>query len=115
MKRLVLVAMTAVVLGAYATPALAQDAAKADGAKVFAAQKCSTCHSIAGKGNTKGPLDDVGSKLSADEIREWIVDPVGMTAKHNATRKPVMAAKYGSLPKAELDALVTYLASLKGK
>lgn len=94
-----------------AAAASAQDTAK--GAQVYADQKCGTCHSIAGKGNAKGPLDDVGSKLSAAEIREWIVDPVGMTAKSKAPRKPVMPAKYGSVAKDDLDALVAYLASLK--
>lgn len=94
-----------------ATHASAQDAAK--GAKVYADQKCATCHSIAGKGNAKGALDDVGSKLSAAEIREWIVDPAAATAKAKATRKPAMPAKYASLPKADVDALVAYLASLK--
>jgi mono/diheme cytochrome c family protein len=94
-----------------ATTARAQDAAK--GAQVYAAQKCSTCHAIAGKGNQKGPLDDVGSKLSADDIRQWVVDPVAMTKKHNAMRKPVMPAKYSGLPKDDLDALVAYLGSLK--
>ncbi len=47
-----------------AVPVMAQDA-KAAGEKVYADQKCSVCHSIAGKGNAKGPLDDVGSRLSA--------------------------------------------------
>jgi mono/diheme cytochrome c family protein len=94
-----------------AAAASAQDTAK--GAQVYADQKCGTCHSIAGKGNAKGPLDDVGTKLTAAEIREWIVDPVGMTAKSNAPRKPVMPAKYGSVAKDDLDALVAYLASLK--
>ena len=94
-----------------AATALAQDAAK--GAEVYAAQKCSMCHSIGGKGNAKGPLDGVGGKLTADEIREWIVDPAAMTAKTKAPRKPAMPAKYASLPKADLDALVAYLASLK--
>ena len=91
--------------------ASAQDAAK--GAKVYADQKCSVCHSIAGKGNAKGPLDDVGTKFTAAEIHEWIVDPKGMTAKHKAARKPPMPAKYKALPKADLDNLVAYLASLK--
>ena len=89
----------------------AQDAAH--GEKVYAAQKCSVCHSIAGKGNAKGALDGVGSKLSADEIRQWIVDPVAMTAKTKAARKPVMPAKYKSLPKEDLDGLVAYMVSLK--
>ena len=95
--------------------ATAQDAAVvARGEKVYAAQKCAICHSIAGKGNPKGPLDDVGSRLSAEEIRLWIVDPVAMTAKTKAARKPPMKA-YASLPKDALDALVAYMQSLKKK
>lgn len=84
----------------------------ARGAEVYAAQKCMVCHSIAGKGNAKGALDKVGGKLSEADIRAWIVDPKGMTAKTNATRKPEMRA-YPSLPKDDLDALVAYLQSLK--
>ena len=61
--------MRSIVLGAaimlvVAGSAAAQDA-KAKGEQVFAAQKCSICHSIAGKGNPKGSLDGVGSKLTA--------------------------------------------------
>lgn len=82
------------------------------GAAVFAAQKCLTCHALDGKGMAKGPLDGVGSKLSADEIREWIVHPDVMSKKTNATRKPPMRA-YASLPKEDLDALVEFLASKK--
>jgi mono/diheme cytochrome c family protein len=93
-----------------AIPAGAQDAT-AHGQKVFTDQKCSMCHSIAGKGNAKGALDDVGSKMSADDIRAWITDPATMTAKANATRKPPMKAY--TLPKEDLDALVAYLSSLK--
>ena len=89
----------------------AQDATR--GAKVYADQKCAVCHSIAGKGNAKGSLDGVGAKLSADEIRQWMTDPAGMTAKHKATRKPPMPAKYGALPKEDLDGLVAYLVALK--
>jgi mono/diheme cytochrome c family protein len=82
------------------------------GMKVYADQKCSVCHSIAGKGNAKGPLDDVGSRLTADQIREWLVNPAEMTKKTKAERKPPMRA-YPNLPKAELDALVAYMLSLK--
>ena len=96
-----------------ATPAMAQDTAK--GEKVYAAQKCSVCHSIAGKGNAKGALDEVGTKLTAAEIHDWIVKPVEMTKKTNAPRKPPMPNKYASLPKEDLDALVAYLGSLKKK
>ena len=82
------------------------------GMKVYADQKCSVCHSIAGKGAAKGPLDGVGAKLSADEIRAWIVSPAEMTKKTNAQRKPPMRA-YPNLAKEDLDALVAYLGTLK--
>ena len=101
----------AVVSLGFASSAAAQDQAR--GVKVYADQKCSVCHAIAGKGNAKGALDSVGSKFTAAEIHEWIVDPAGMTAKHKAARKPAMPAKYTSLPKEDLDALVAYLSSLK--
>ncbi|HEY7288677.1 MAG TPA: cytochrome c [Vicinamibacterales bacterium] len=110
MNRALTAMIGALVLGLFAVSASAQTD---KGAKVYADQKCATCHSIAGKGNAKGPLDSVGSKFTADEIHEWIVDPKGMTAKHKAARKPPMPAKYASLPKDDLDALVTYLSSLK--
>jgi mono/diheme cytochrome c family protein len=83
------------------------------GQEVYAAQKCSVCHAIAGKGNKQNPLDGVGKKLSADEIRGWIVNPTEMTAKTKSTKKPPMPAKYGKLPKEDLDALVAYMQSLK--
>lgn len=101
----------AIVLGVgIAATAAAQDA-KATGVQLFTDQKCSLCHSIAGKGNAKGLLDGVGGKLTADEIRAWLVDAKGMTAKTKATRKPEMKAY--SLPKDDVDALVAYLSSLK--
>lgn len=95
---------------AMAGVASAQDA-KAKGEAVYAAQKCSLCHSVAGKGNAKGALDDVASKLKADDIRAWMTDAKGMTAKSGATRKPEM--KTYALPKEDLDNLVAYLLTLK--
>jgi mono/diheme cytochrome c family protein len=94
-----------------ATTAAGQDAPVASGEKLLVAQKCLLCHSVGGKGNKKGPLDGVATKLTADEIREWIVDAKGMTAKAKSTRKPVM--KPYALPKADVDALVAYLSTLK--
>jgi len=93
--------------------AWAQNAKAARGQQVFTDQKCSLCHSIGGHGNPKGPLDDVGSKLSADEIRQWITNAKEMSAKTKATRKPEM--KQFTLPKDDVDALVGYLQTLKGK
>ena len=83
------------------------------GQEVYTAQKCSVCHAIAGKGGKANPLDGVGAKLSADDIRQWITHPTEAAAKAKSTKKPPMPAKYGSLPAADLDALVAYMASLK--
>ena len=99
---------------ALASPAYAQNAAVERGAKVYAESKCTMCHSIAGKGNAKGSLDAVGTKLKADEIRQWVVDPETMREKTKAERKPNMKA-YASLAKDDVDALVAYLQTLKGK
>jgi len=103
------IAVTLTGITMLATVASAQDPAA--GAKVYADQKCSVCHSIAGKGNAKGALDDVGSKLSAADIRAWIEDAPGMTTKTKAARKPAM--KTYSLAKPDVDALVAYLSTLK--
>ncbi|MGB2716549.1 MAG: cytochrome c [Vicinamibacterales bacterium] len=97
-----------------AASALAQDAKTTKAMDIFVKQKCTTCHSIAGRGSKKGPLDDVGGKLTAAQIREWLVDPVGMAAKTQPppTRKPPMKKK--ALSADEIDALVAYLSTLKG-
>jgi mono/diheme cytochrome c family protein len=94
--------------------AAGQDAALVKkGEQVYAAQKCQVCHSIASKGGKTSPLDGVGTKLSAGDIRQWITQPAQMTAQTKSTKKPPMPAKWGKLPAAELDALVAYMQSLK--
>ena len=110
MKNLCALTIAAAVLSV-AAPAFAQGAVE-KGAALFVAQKCSLCHSLAGKGNAKGPLDGIGSKLKAEEIRQWLTTPVEMAAKANATRKPVMKS-FASLAKEDLDALVAFIASQK--
>ena len=52
------------------------------GMKVYTDQKCATCHAIAGKGNAKGALDDVGSRLSTQEIHDWIVMATGRRSEN---------------------------------
>jgi len=83
------------------------------GKKVYAAQKCQTCHSIEGVGSKLSPLDGVGSKLTAADIRLWLTDPAVMTAKLKT--KPKVPMKKYSLPDADLDALVAYMQSLTKK
>ena len=101
-------------VSAAAAPAAAQDAAAIKkGQELYAAQKCSVCHSIGGQGNKNNPLDGVGKKLNAADTKQWIVDPVGMTKKVASTKKPPMPARWAKLPAADLDALVAYMQSLK--
>lgn len=116
LKHLAVGLTAAAALLAFAGTAAAQDAKAVEkGAKVYAEQKCAMCHAIDGKGNAKGSLDGVGTKLKAEEIRQWIVEPAAMTAKTKAARKPLMPSKFSALPKDDLDALVIYLSSLKKK
>jgi mono/diheme cytochrome c family protein len=97
-----------------ATTASAQDAKVAQGQKLYAQQKCTMCHSVAGKGNPKGPLDEAGTKYTAEELRQWLINPQEMSAKHKATRKPVMTS-YAKLSKEDVEALVAYMQTLKKK
>ena len=110
MLRIVLAATLCGVVSAQA--ASAQDALVQKGQQVFAAQKCTMCHAVAGKGNSKGPLDGVGAKWKADEIRQWVVNAKEMADKHKATRTPAMK-DFSGLPKTDVDALVAYLQTLK--
>ena len=114
-ERTVLTVAAVVCAAGIAAPhAAAQDAAAVEkGKALYAAQKCSVCHQIAGTGNKASPLDGVGKKLTVEQIREWIVDPKAATAKAKSTKKPLMPEKYSKLPAADLDALVAYMASLK--
>ena len=108
--------MVRVVLAAvgflFLLPAMAAGQDAAAGRKVFETQKCSLCHSVAGKGNLKGPLDAVAKKHGAAELRLWITEPAEMSKKQKVTRKPPMKS-FASLPPADLDALVAYLLTLK--
>lgn len=111
-ETLLTIAIVFVALMATSRPAAAQGDAK-KGEQVYTAQKCSVCHSIAGKGGKANPLDGVGAKISADETRQWIVNPKEMATKTNSQKKPPMPDRYSKLPAADIDALVAYMLSLK--
>jgi mono/diheme cytochrome c family protein len=84
------------------------------GKQLYTDNKCAVCHSIAGTGNKKGPLDDVGSKMSAADMHQWITSAPEMAAKAKSDRKPPMKA-YSTLTKEDVDDLVAYLSTLKKK
>lgn len=75
------------------------------GRRVYDREGCAMCHSIAGKGSRRVPLDGVGGRLGGDEIRKWIVSPQEM--------KPGVKKEPYRLEERDLEMLVEYLGSLK--
>lgn len=75
---------------------------------VYEAQRCAACHSIAGAGSPRYPLDGVGARLARDELRKWIV---GAPELEDALPASAFRRKqqYQGLPESELDALVSWL------
>ncbi len=113
MKRSLVVGM-ALAAGLALASARAEEAARPDAAKVEKGQKvytdkhCSMCHSIAGKGNPKTPLDGVASKMSGDDLKKYVTNPKSVKADSK------MKA-YSDLAAEDLDALVAYLQTLTKK
>jgi mono/diheme cytochrome c family protein len=105
--------VVAVTLSAAMAPSVASGQDAKRGQEVYTAQKCQGCHNIGGQGYKANPLDGVGKKLSADDIRAWIVTPKAMATKTQAKGKPPMPERYAKLPPADIDALVAYMQSLK--
>ena len=96
--------------------ALTQDAKVAAGKKLYADEKCGTCHAIGGTGGkTASALDKVGGKLSAADTKKWLTDTAAMEAKVTPKPKVPMSGfmKSKKLSDADVDALVAYLQSLK--
>ena len=83
------------------------------GLKVYEQQKCATCHQIAKRGNSRFPLDGVGSKLTPEQLRRWMTDTAEMEAALPRLPAIRMSEMKFRLNARELDALVAYLASLK--
>lgn len=89
------------------------------GKKLYVTYKCDKCHQIAGKGSKKGPLDGVGAKLSAADMKRWFTHPVEMEAKLEKKPKGTDAMSYAlkskAIEPAEIDALVAYMMTLTKK
>ena len=82
------------------------------GQQIYKQQTCVRCHSIAGQGNPRNSLDGVGARRTALELRDWIIG-----ADVLQEELPEYASKlkqaYKELPGDDLDALVTYMQSLR--
>jgi hypothetical protein len=82
-----------------------------EGKKVYDAYNCKKCHRIGGTSTKLQPLDGVATKLSTDEIRNWLVSPDEMNAK--LKKKPVTKMKKQDFKPGEVDALMAYLSTLR--
>lgn len=82
------------------------------GRQVYRQHNCARCHSIAGEGNPRNPLDTIGDRRSAEEIRDYIIGASHLK-KILAERNLQQKQRYRSLPADELDALVIYMRSLR--
>jgi len=85
--------------------AQSEQAQVARGAEVYREQQCQACHAVAGVGSRRYPLDGVGSKLTEEDIRKWIVAPRDMN--------PQVSKRAYELAQDDLESLVAYLRSLR--
>lgn len=92
-------------------PVLAPESVAA-GRLIYEQQSCARCHSIAGEGHPRNPLDGVGVRREAAELRDWIT---GAETLRGALAPSTLELKqaYGELPDAALEDLVSYLRSLR--
>jgi mono/diheme cytochrome c family protein len=118
-RTLGLIAVTLSLAGTAASAQAPDPKLANDGKKLYATYKCDKCHQIGGKGSKKGPLDGVGAKLSAADMKRWFTHPVEMEAKLEKKPKGTDAMSYALKSKkiepAEIDALVAYMMTLTKK
>jgi mono/diheme cytochrome c family protein len=120
MKRAFGVITMGVLLAGTVAAGQAPDAKLAsEGKKLYATYKCDKCHQIDGRGSKKGPLDGVGAKLTAADIKKWLTNPAEMEAKLEKKPKGTDAMSYALKTKGiepgEIDAIVAYMQTLTKK
>lgn len=96
------------VLGVFAVVALMTVAAQAEGKgeQIFK-QKCVMCHIVKGKGGAIGPeLTKISSGMKEKDIKSQLENP----KKQNPSSS---MPSFKTLPKADMDALLGYLKTLK--
>ncbi len=102
--------MKRVLVGLGLITLLAGTAWSAEAPEIFN-KRCKACHTIAGVGGpmakSGGPLDDTGAKHDEAWLRAYLKDP---KSKVDNAKMP----KFG-FSDAEIDQLVAYLITLKGK
>lgn len=80
--------------------------AATDGRPPIFDQVCVACHSLGGAGGQVGPaLDGVGLRLTSDELRRWLEDPVAFKPEARMPKLP--------LTPSQIDALAEFLGEQK--
>jgi cytochrome c553 len=84
------------------------------GLGVFRASNCERCHSVAGVGSPRYPLDGVGSRRTQDELRAWTI---GAETVQDSLSPSALRAKqrYQQLSAEEMRVLLSFMASLTGR
>ena len=82
------------------------------GQEVYKQQICARCHAIAGEGNLRNPLDGVGARRTAEELRDWII---GVDALQGMLPERAFKLKqaHRELSGDDLGALIIYMQSLR--
>ena len=89
----------------------AQDAKQVEaGKKLYETYNCKKCHKIGDVGKLS-VLDGVATKLTAEDIRKWLVSPDEMTAK--LKKKPKVKMKKQDYKPGEVEVMMAYLLTLK--
>jgi cytochrome c2 len=97
-----------VLFAAFAAVVLTSIAAQAEskGEQIFK-QKCTMCHVVKGKGGTIGPdLTKIAATMKDGELKSQLENP---KKKNPSSSMPA----FKTLPKADMDALLGYLKTLK--
>jgi mono/diheme cytochrome c family protein len=76
------------------------------GHRFFLAQGCDACHSIGGKGGAIKSLDGVGARLSRQQLISRVKAP---------SAGSIMPALPANIPDAQVENLIAFLLSLKGR
>ena len=81
------------------------------GLQIYNQQGCSLCHAIEGHGNPRSPLDGVGSKRSAEELRHWVIGSDEIQGQ--LSERSFKFKQAHRITDHELESLIYYLQSLR--
>jgi len=82
------------------------------GRKVYEERGCAICHTIAGEGDNQYPLDGVGGRMNAAQLRDHIAPPDAMRPKFPEAVFEIKS-DYRDMPDGEMNDLLEYLSSLR--